>query len=338
MIAGAALLIGAPRSVTQTLEPNVLGDRSTATANSSESSRSGSSTSGSTLSGANACLPDAPGEVSHVEPPMRPIATAMAGGSGREQFDVEPAVTVHTDPFSRMGIDFSLSPLGAGIEPAIVLTQFFDARISADYFAFNPSRIEVDGYNVYPGIHLSSGAALLDMYPGNIPIRLSAGLMFYNNNHVSATLRFASGTSFTLNGQAFYVGGATATPLTGTAALAFHTIRPAPEVTVGWGRFIPRSDRHWSFPSEFGVIFSGAPAPSVAMTGTVCTDAALTMCGDAGNSTNPVGAEFNAALQAKLVTWRRSLNGVKIFPVASGGVSFSFDTPWGLPGRPKARF
>ena len=286
-------------------------------------------------------MPDAPVAVSNVEPLMLPFGARMGAameGGGRERFDIEPAVTVHTDSFSRIGIDVSLSPLGVDIEPAIVLTQFFDARLSANYFAYNPPRIEVDGYNVYPGIHLASGAALLDVYPGNIPIRLSAGLMFYNNNHVSGTLRFASDSSFTLNGQPFYAGGPNATPLTGTAAVEFHTIRPAPELTMGWGRYIPRSERHWSFPAEFGVIFSGAPSPSVGLSGTVCTDEALTKCGNAGDSTTEAGAEFNAALQAKLATWRRSLNGVKIYPVFSGGVSFSFDTPWGLERIPKAKF
>jgi hypothetical protein len=332
ILAGVALLIVVPRSAAQAPKQNLPSSASTATTNPSEASPPESSQSEATID-----LPDAPGEVSDLEPLARPFAAAKAGG-GRQQFDVEPAVTVHTDPFSRVGVGVSVSPLGIGIEPAIVLTQFFDLRLTGNYFQFNPGRIEVDDYNVYPGLHLASGAALVDLYPGNIPIRVSAGLMFYNNNHISAALRFASGSSFTLNGQAYYVPVAGATPLTGTAAVAFHTIRPAPEVTFGWGRFIPRSERHWSFPSEFGVVFSGAPSPSVAVTGTVCTDVAMTMCGDAGSTTNPVGAEFNSALQAKMAMWRRSLNDVKIYPIASGGVSFSFDTPWGWEPTAKAKF
>jgi hypothetical protein len=290
----------------------------------------------------SADLPDAPGEASNVEPPMRPFTAAMAGGGGREQFEVEPAVTVHTDSFSRMGIGAGISVLGIEANTALVLTQLFDARLSADYFGFNTRRIDVDGVDIYPGLHFASSSAVVDFYPFNTPIRFSAGLMFLNDNHAAATLAAAPGSNFTLNGQTFYTGGSTSgavpPPFTGNVALAFHTIRPAPKLTFGWGKFIPRSDRHWSFPSELGVAFTGTPAISVAMVGTVCTDPGLTMCDNAADTTNPVGAEFNSALQARLASWRRGLNRVQIFPILTGGVSYSFGTPWGLERMPKARF
>jgi hypothetical protein len=355
---GAALLIAVPRSVTQAVTGHdVLCERAASTnsfgviANSSGAiANSVGATTNSSYSGAcdsnaseeSAGLPDAPVAVSNVEPMMMPFSAAMGGGGGRERFDVEPAVTVHTDSFSRIAIGAGISVLGGEVNSALVLSQIFDARVTADYFGFNTRRIDVDGVDIYPGLHFSSTSATVDFYPFNMPIRLSAGLMFQNDNHAAATLVAAPGSNFTLNGQTFYAGGsasgAGSAPLTGNVALAFHTIRPAPKLTFGWGKFIPRSERHWSFPSEIGVAFTGAPAISVAMAGTVCTDPALTMCSNVADTTNPVGAEFNSQLQTRLASWRRGLNEVKIFPILSGGVSYSFDTPWGLERLPKARF
>lgn len=283
-------------------------------------------------------LPNDLDEESALEVPRLPVAAAMAAGGGSETFDSVPAVTVHQEPFSRIGIGVGASPLGIGANASIVLTEYFDARLAGNFLRFNFGRFEADGVNAYAGLHLASGTAALDFYPFNIPIRLSAGLMFYNMNHVSATMRVAPATGFTVNGESFYAGTAGSTPLTGVAALAFHAIRPAPTLALGFGKFIPRSNRHWSFPSEFGVAFTGSPSVNVSMAGTVCSDPALTDCSDVADTSSPAGAAFNSALQAKLASWRRSLSRVDIFPFLSGGVSYSFDTPWGRPWIPKAHF
>ncbi len=274
-------------------------------------------------------LPNAPGENISLNAPLPPVHAATRFRSRNTPFDVEPSVTLHQQTFSRIGIGVGLSPLGVGANASIVLTQYFDARLAGNFLRFNLGRFEADGVNADAGMHLASGAAALDFYPFNTPIRLSAGLMFYNVNHVSATLRVAPGTGFTVNGESYYAGPDGSAPLTGVAALAFHAIRPAPTLTLGFGKFIPRSNRHWSFPSEFGVAFTGPPSANVTMAGTVCGNLALTDCGNAADASSPTGAAFNNALQTKLASWRRSLSRVPIFPIASGGLSYSFDTPWG---------
>jgi len=281
-------------------------------------------------------LPDAPDEVSRLMAPAFPKAASIAGGGGKEPFDIEPQVTVHQDPFSRAAIGVDISPLGVGVSSAILLTEIFDARLTGNYFAYNNGRIEVDEFNIIGGVHLASARAAVDLYPFNAPIRLSAGLLFYNDNHAAAQLRINPGASFTMGSQTFYAGGTSAAPLTGGVAVGFHSIRPAPTLSFGFGKMIPRSQRHWSLPSEFGVAFTGAPSINVGLTGTVCTDAALTNCGNAADSSSPVGAQFNSALQAKLAGWRRSLGRVPFFPILLGGVTYSFDTPWQW--KPKAKF
>jgi len=264
------------------------------------------------------------------------FGSAQLASSQDRPWDVSPAGQSEQEPFSRIGIGVAASPLGIGASGSIVLTKFIDGRIAGNFLAINFGRFEADGVNAYPGIHLASGQAAVDFYPYNAPIRISAGLMFLNANHVSATLRVSQGTSIKLDEQTFYAGTTGTTPLTGDAEVAFHSIRPAPTLTFGFGKFIPRSNRHWSFPSEYGVAFTGAPSVNVNLAGTVCTDPKLTACSEISDTSSPVAIQFNNALQAQLTKWRASLGRVQIFPILSGGVSYSFNTPWGRP--PKAKF
>jgi hypothetical protein len=326
-VLGAAFIAGAPLTPAQADgEPNARAAASASAVNES----------GFAAPAGDANLPDAPGEISSLDAPRFRSRAAVASAGGNQPFEIVPAVTVHQQPFSRIGIGADISTIGIGANAGILLTQIFDARLTGHFFAYNNGRIEVDNINVYGGIHMSSAAISLDFYPWNTPIRLSAGLMVFNNNYASGNLRLASGASFTLNTETFYAPPPNAIPLTGSAELTFHSIQPAPTLTFGFGKFIPRSNRHWSFPSEFGVAFTGTPAINVGFAGTVCTNYAQTDCGNLSDPANPVTIQFNNALQAKLASWRHSLSKVPFTPIFAGGVAYSFDTPW--QGKPSARF
>jgi hypothetical protein len=252
-----------------------------------------------------------------------------AFGGGEERFDAAPAGVKHQAPFSRIGIGADVSPLGIGIKSAVVLNEYFDARLMGNFFNYNSSRLEVDVFNVNASLHLASAAAALDWYPFNSIWRLSPGVLFYNGNQISVAANIVSGKSFTLNGQNFY--SATASPVTGatplivTGVLGLNTIKPAATISFGFGRFIPRSDRHWSFPSEFGVAFTGAPSINVNASGWVCQDSAQTQCGNLSDPTNTYATQFNDALQTQLVKWRKDLSVVRIYPIFSYGVVYSFN-------------
>jgi hypothetical protein len=96
-------------------------------------------------------------------------------------------------------------------------------------------------------------------------------------------------------------------------------------ISFGFGRFVPHSNRHWSFPAEFGVVYMGAPSLAVTPAGTVCTDSAQTMCSNVNSAGNPVGAAFNTALQARLAQWRNDLNKVEFYPIFSYTAVYSFN-------------
>ena len=283
-------------------------------------------TDSSSLSGSGS---DAAMNSSGAEPSLPEAPEPAAPGGSRERYNVAPAGEQHHTPFSRIGIGADVSPLGIGIKSAIILSGYFDARLMGNFFQYNSGRYEVEGFNVTGNLHLASAAASLDWYPFNSVWRLSPGVMFFNGNQISMATAIVPGTSFTLNNQTFYSASANpvtgATPLAGTGVLGLNTNRPAATITGGFGKFIPRSNRHWSFPAEFGVAFTGAPSANVNATGWVCLDAAQTQCSNLGDSKNPVAVEFNNALQTSLTKWRKSLSLVKVYPIFSYSVVYSFN-------------
>ena len=232
-------------------------------------------------------------------------------------------------PFSRVGVGADVNPMGIGLKSAILLSRYFDGRVIGNFFLYDTGRFELEGFNVDGNIHLASSGADLDWYPFNSVWRFSVGTLFYNANQISMTSRIVPGTSFTLNGTTFYAATANAatgvTPLTATGVLGLHTHEPALMLSFGFGRFIPRSNRHWSFPAEFGVAFTGAPSINVNPSGWVCTDQAQSHCSSLSNPTNLVTLEFNNALQATLAKWRRTASNYPVYPLFSYSVVYSFN-------------
>jgi len=259
--------------------------------------------------------------------PEAPEPAALGGGT--ERFDAAPAGVKHQAPFSRIGIGADVSPLGIGIKSAIVLNEYFDARLMGNYFNYNGAEYEIEGFHLTTDLHLASAAAALDWYPFNSIWRLSPGLMFFNANQLSVAAQVVPGTSFSLNSQTFYSASANpatgATPLVASGVLELNSTKPAFTVSGGFGRFIPRSNRHWSFPSEFGVAYIGAPSINVNTSGWVCLDKALTNCSNVSDPTNPVAIQFNTRLQAELTKWRHDLSGVRVYPLFSYSVVYSFN-------------
>ena len=261
--------------------------------------------------------------------PLLEVPEPAALGGGTERYDATPAGVKLQAPFSRIGIGADVSPLGIGIKSAIILSGYFDARLMGNYFNYNGAEYEIEGFHLTTDLHLASVAAALDWYPFNSIWRLSAGLLLMNDNKISAAAIIIPGTDFALNDQDFYSANANpatgATPLRASGVLGLHSTRPAFAVSGGFGRFIPRSNRHWSFPSEFGVAFTGAPSVNVNTSGWVCTDKALTNCSDVSVPTNPVAIQFNTRLQAELTKWRHDLSGVRVYPLFSYSVVYSFN-------------
>lgn len=264
-------------------------------------------------------------------PASRGDAAPAEESGGTEKTDVFPAANSHQQPLSRISIGANLSPLGIGINGTTILTQYFDARVMGNFFGYTSPQFDIDGFRGSAHLHLASMAASLDWYPHNSVWRLSPGLMFYNGNQVSFASLVEAGTKFSLDGQDFYSASANAatgaTPLTGTGVLGLHSHPIAFTAAAGFGKFVPRSNRHWSFPSEFGVVFMGPATANVAPSGWACLDQAQTQCSNVADSANPVAQQFNSALQAQLTKWRRDLGRFDVYPMFSYSVVYSFNIP-----------
>ena len=259
----------------------------------------------------------------HELPPSELTAAAVRG-----HWNVAPAGYGHQQPFSRLGIGANLSPLGIGVSATTVLTDFFDARFAGNFFSFGVNNLEDGGVKGDANLHLASMTASLDWYPAGRFFRVSPGMLFYNGNHLSAhTTSIASGIS--MDGQTYYSVTKTyvpgSTPLQISADLDLHPRPVSFTLTGGFGKFVPRSQRHWSYPSEFGVVFMGTPTASITPTGWVCLDFFQTQCGDVANTASPITQQFNASVQNQLAKWHTQLNRVGVYPIISFGVVYSFD-------------
>ncbi len=257
------------------------------------------------------------------------LPSAPEPAAQREPWNVQPAGTSHQEPFSRVGIGANVSPLGIGINVTTVLTDYFDVRLMGNFFSYTVNKFDIEGVAGTGNLHFASMAASLDWYPYNSVFRLSPGVMFYNGNQMSFKANLAPGSSVTFNGQEFYSASPSAvtgaTPLAANGILGLHRHPAAFTLAGGFGKFVPRSNRHWSFPAEFGVVFMGAPTVDVTTSGWTCVDPQLTQCSNISDSTNPVAQQYNTALQAQLTKWRHSLGNVTVYPMFSYSVVYSFN-------------
>ncbi len=266
-------------------------------------------------------LPDAPGFSSSA--PADYAAPVQRGGEpweGEKQYG----------PLSRVGFGADVSPLGVGIKSATILTRYLDARLLINFLNYTSGEFEVSGIRTDATLHLFTAGAALDCYPRNSIWRLSTGLMMHNGNHFSASGEAAPGQSFTVDGEKFYSANANAvtgvTPVNGSGVLGLNTRQPEFFLSGGFGRFVPHSERHWSFPSELGVIFMGSPTVDLTTSGWVCKNTEPGSCSDVSSAT-PVATQFNNALQAQLTKWRQSLSSFRVYPMFSYSVVYSFDVP-----------
>lgn len=229
-------------------------------------------------------------------------------------------------PFSRVGFGAGISPLGIQLQAATNLSGHFNVRGTGSFFNYSDN-FTTNGINATAKLNLASAGAAVDVYPFHVGWRISPGVLFYNQNQVTATTDVTAGTSFTLNGQTYYSANANsatgATPVTGTGTLGLNTTKPAFTITTGWSN-MARGNGHWSFPFEIGAAFIGAPSVKVNLTGWACYDQAQTECTNISDPTNPIAIAIQSNLTAQVAKWTSDLNPLKTYPIISGGVAYSF--------------
>ena len=221
-------------------------------------------------------------------------------------------------PLSRLAFGGGISAMGGNMQVATNLNRFMNVRGTGNYLQYTVNNINVSGFNVVGKLNMATGGAGVDFYPFPMHgFRLRPGVLFHNENEVSANVTVAGGTKLTLNGVDYY--SSSTNPITGFGNVGLHTQNPAFTMTTGWGNMIGHKGGHWAFPFEIGAAFTGAPAVNMALTSGQACDLNGLNCVDV--STDPT---VNANLQAQVAKYQKDLDPLKYYPIISFGVSYNF--------------
>jgi hypothetical protein len=238
-----------------------------------------------------------------------------------------PVVSGLDHSFSKLAVGPGISPLGIGLDLTTNLNRHLNLRASGGFLSL-PVHFTTNGVRADAELKLASTRASLDIYPFRNGLRISPGLMVYNQNRITGTESIAAGSSFTLNGDTFYSANASAAtgavPVYGTGLLNLHATRPAFTIAGGWGNPLAHNG-HWSFPFEIGIALVGAPVLDVRLAGWACVDQAQTQCADLSNANNPLAVQVQNDLQTEVGKWKGDLDPLKTFPLIRGGVTYSFN-------------
>jgi len=275
---------------------------------------------------------DAGGSSSSLE--YLPSAPEPAVGQQQSPNDVPWAGVVHYGLFSRVAVGADISPLGVSIKGATILNEKIDLRLMMNFLNITGSYGSADDIKDVGGtLHLASLQTAVDFYPRNSVWRLSAGLLLWNGNDISAHGTEVGGTSFALptcpanncppQGYTFQTYTSDpADPFGMNMYINMHPREPAFTVSAGFGRYVPRSQRHWSFPAEYGVVFMGNPTVKFTPFGSVCGPSPSTVCSPAVD--NAVFLNALTTYQQRLQ--RNAFDHISIWPIFSYGVMYSFNT------------
>jgi len=272
-----------------------------------------------------AASPGAVAQSSSLDSRLVMVESSSEGGAGQAA-PSNPNASVSVRPLSQVALGAGVSPLGIQMQIATNLGRHFNLRGTGNVFNYS-TNFTSNGINATAKLNLASAETSLNFYPFRLGFRLSPGVLFYNQNQLTASTSVPGGTSFTLNGTTYYSASANsatgATPVNGNAALGLNTTKPAFTITAGWGNMIPRT-HHWSFPFEAGVAVIGAPTVNVNLGGWACYDQAQTECTNIASTTNPIAIAIQSNLTSQVAKWTSDLKPLNTFPIISTGVAYSF--------------
>jgi hypothetical protein len=230
---------------------------------------------------------------------------------------------VHLKPFSAFAFGGGISTSGVNLQAATNMNRYLNLRGTGNFFNYTDNNISTNGFSLNGKVNLASAGASVDYFPfPDHGFRLSPGVLFLNQNQISANGNPTTGSKFTLNNQNFFA--AAANPLSVSANLGLNARKPAFTATTGWGNMIPRKGGHWSFPVEIGAAFTGAPTLNMTLTGTACTNLADTLNNGPSCVNMATNPQAQSDLNAQLTKWKSDLNPLQVYPIFSFGVAYDF--------------
>jgi hypothetical protein len=257
----------------------------------------------------------APAQVSASESISFPALVAAdpdplaAFGAGQVEYSA-----VRREAFTRLTFGINLSSLGTGIMAATNVGPHVDARVFGNYFNFDHD-VYKTGFRIHGNLELANAGAMADFYPFyRVPLRISPGFLFFNQDRARVDIRAQQGATITINDIDW--NSDNADPLHGTGRLRLGGSGFA--ITTGLGRYVSRSSKRFTFPFEAGVAFIRTPTITFGLFGQICT-VDQSQCQPA--ATFPTFAD-NLAQQ--LAAWNSDAAPFHIYPIVQGGVAYSF--------------
>jgi hypothetical protein len=240
--------------------------------------------------------------------PLGPVDGA-GGGTGGGQ--VVPA-GYGERYLTRLSFGGSVSTIGTGGELATNLPYHLDARVFGNFTDFD-WKLTRSGFYVVVNIGMANTGALVDFYPWKA-LRISPGVLFYNTNRIRGDVRAENGATFTINNVNYAsldsnpVHGIGRLQLGGTGFMA----------TTGWGHYVARNEKHWSYPVEVGAAFIDTPVATFNLYGDVCNAQ--------GHDCMPAASfpGFESNLAAQLASWNRTVSPFHVYPLVQAGVAYTF--------------
>jgi len=233
-------------------------------------------------------------------------AGAASGGFGQ----VEPSA--YADRYlTRLSFGGSVSTLGTGGELATNLPYRIDLRFVGNFFDFN-WKFTDSGFYVVVNTELANTGVLGDFYPWK-SLRISPGLLFYNTDRLRGDVQAQNGATFTINNVNYSSLDSNPVHGIGRLLLAGRGFM----AMAGWGHYVSRNEKRWSFPVEAGVAFIDTPVATFNLQGTVC---------QSGGNCQPAATfpGFQANLAAQVATWNNDVRPFHIYPIIEGGAAYTF--------------
>lgn len=220
-------------------------------------------------------------------------------------------------PFSHLALGGGISMMGINLESATNVNRYANLRVSGNIFGYSVNDITTNGFTANGKLDLATMGASFDIYPWpNHGFRLSPGMLFYNQNSLTASAIMKGGQSFTLSGVDYC--SSYTDPVHAKAKVGLNATNPSFTMTTGWGNMISRGGGHWSFPVELGAAFVNSPSFTMSLAGTAC-DQTGTVC--VNTATNP-GIQSN--LQAQIAKYKKDVEPLSVYPILSVGVAYNF--------------
>jgi hypothetical protein len=213
---------------------------------------------------------------------------------------------------SRFTLAVKASTLGLGADLGVRILRPLNLRVGFSTFHFG-AELEHDGIPYEGTLRLRSLQATVDWFPTAGSFHVSPGVVFHNDNRVTATSTPPAG-QVEGAGDVIFVSDPQ-NPITGKAMSIVGSV--APMIVVGFGNLVPRS-RHFGYSVDFGVVYQGHPTSTFVLVGAVC-DPSGALCTDIAKDADTQRAVKNARHDLD-----RGVSFMRYYPVVSLEFGYRF--------------